>query len=184
MGYQEYDKWVKGENGLRKKRRRWINMRWGDLDLSWRGPGEEKRAIEPFKFEYDSFMVEEPNLRKGEYRLLEVDHRLVIPLTRVLLSITSADVIHRWSVPAIGVKIDAVPGKHNILLLEPNRCGVFYGQCAELCGVNHSFIPIVVEVINEEWFNGWAAETDWLMKGKPTRRPYWMEVYVNANIPR
>lgn len=109
--------------------------------------------MKPFKFEYDSFIVEENRLKSGEYRLLEVDHRLVLPLRRVLLRITSADVIHRWSVPAMGVKMDAVPGKHNILLLEPRRCGVFYGQCAELCGVNHSFMPIVVEVVNEDWFN-------------------------------
>lgn len=108
--------------------------------------------MKPYSFEYDSFIVDEGNLKRGEYRLLEVDHRLVLPLRRVLLRISSADVIHRWSVPAMGVKIDAVPGKHNILLLEPSRCGVFYGQCAELCGVNHSFMPIVVEVISNRFF--------------------------------
>lgn len=91
-------------------------------------------------------------MKRGEYRLLEVDHRLVLPLSRTLLRVSRADVIHSWSVPAMGVKIDAVPGKHNILLLEPSRCGVFYGQCAELCGVNHTFMPIVVEVVNSNFF--------------------------------
>lgn len=113
----------------------------------------------PFAFEYDSFMLEEGRLEVGRYRLLEVDHRLVLPLRSVLLRITRADVIHSWSVPALGVKIDAVPGKHNIVLIEPVRCGVFYGQCAELCGVNHSFMPIVTEVVKEDWFNRWVAHT-------------------------
>lgn len=60
----------------------------------------------------------------------------------------------------MGVKIDAVPGKHNILLLEPNRCGIFYGQCSELCGVNHSFMPIVLEVITNSCFERWVGYTD------------------------
>lgn len=180
-GYQEFNKWGKDGSGRRINKGRFTNLRWGDMDLTWRGPRQQNFEVEPYKFEYDSFIVEEANLKKGEYRLLEVDHRLVLPLTRVLLRITSADVIHRWSVPAIGVKIDAVPGKHNILLLEPNRCGVFYGQCAELCGVNHSFMPIVVEVVNEEWFNDWVAQTDWLMKGEPKHRPHWTQLYVEPN---
>lgn len=117
------------------------------------------------------------DLGGGEYRLLEVDHRLVLPLARVLLRISRADVIHRWSVPAMGVKMDAVPGKHNMLLLGPSRCGVFYGQCAELCGVNHSFIPIVVEVIGHKWFERWVGNMDWFMKGRPARGPHWASIY-------
>lgn len=73
----------------------------------------------------------------------------MLPLSKVLMRITRADVIHRWSVPSLGVKMDAVPGKHNILEFVPSCCGVFYGQCAEICGVNHSYIPIVVEVVLE-----------------------------------
>lgn len=116
--------------------------------------------VESFKFRYDSFMVNEEDLKVGEYRLLEVDHRLVLPLASALLRVTRDDVIHRWAVPALGVKMDAVPGKHNILLVEPLRCGIFYGQCSELCGVNHSFMPIVVEVISGDWFSYWVAYTD------------------------
>lgn len=130
---------------------KWVIFRWGELDYTWRAPVEVNNMV-PYSFGYDSFMVDEVDLGGGEYRLLEVDHRLVLPLARVLLRISRADVIHRWSVPAMGVKMDAVPGKHNILLLEPSRCGVFYGQCAELCGVNHSFMPIVVEIIGHKWF--------------------------------
>lgn len=157
----------------------WLKFRWGEIDYAWRYPGSVK-VIKPFKFEYDSFIVEERNLKVGGYRLLEVDHRLVLPLTRVLLRITRADVLHRWAVPALGVKMDAVPGKHNIFLLEPSRCGIFYGQCSELCGVNHSFIPIVVEVINEHWFGRWVAWTDWVMQGRPSKKPHWLRIYVEG----
>lgn len=84
--------------------------------------------------------------------------------------------------PAVGVKMDAVPGKHNILVVEPVCCGVYYGQCAELCGVNHSFIPIVVEVISGGWFERWVAFTDWFIKGQPIRRPYWYRIFVESSF--
>ncbi|MCG7899567.1 MAG: hypothetical protein JAY85_14070 [Candidatus Thiodiazotropha weberae] len=173
--------WEKNEAGTRVgKPNKVSQFRWGDLDYAWRSP-KEVNNIKPYSFEYDSFIVDEDRLNRGEYRLLEVDHRLVLPLRGVLLRVSSADVIHSWAVPAIGVKMDAVPGKHNILLLEPSRCGIFYGQCSELCGVNHSFMPIVVEVIRNRCFERWVGYTDWFIKGRPLRGPHWSSIFVEKN---
>ena len=105
-----------------------------------------------FVLEYDSFMIPTDELDEGDYRLLEVDHRVVMPVGKTTVSVCRADVIHRWSIPSLAVKMDAVPGKHNILGLTIDRCGIYYGQCAEICGVNHSYIPIVVEVIPRDFF--------------------------------
>ncbi|MES9964255.1 MAG: hypothetical protein ABW116_12005 [Candidatus Sedimenticola sp. 20ELBAFRAG] len=97
-------------------------------------------------------------LEEGDFRLIEVDRRLILPLGKSLLRITRADVIHRWFVPSLGVKMDAVPGKHNIVDLVLKRCGINYGNCAEICGVNHSYMPVSVEVLSEEFFNKWLSE--------------------------
>nr|YP_010688214.1 cytochrome c oxidase subunit II [Pillucina pisidium (Dunker, 1860)]WBR65408.1 cytochrome c oxidase subunit 2 [Pillucina pisidium (Dunker, 1860)] len=179
-GYQATTIWKKDENGIRVGKPNKVSLfRWGDLDYAWRPPKEFKN-MKPFSFEYDSFMVDTGSLKSGEYRLLEVDHRLVLPLSSVLLSISSADVIHSWTIPAMSVKMDAVPGKHNIVLLEPSQCGVFYGQCSELCGVNHAFMPIVVEVISNSRFERWVAYMDWFFKGRPLRKPHWSSIFVKG----
>lgn len=102
--------------------------------------------------EYDSYMVARDDLGLGDFRLLEVDKRVVAPMDKVLIRVTRDDVIHSWSIPSISIKIDAVPGKHNVVQFTPMKCGVFYGQCAELCGVNHSYMPIVLEVVSGELF--------------------------------
>lgn len=121
---------------------------------SWRSQhGVDWRK--PLELQFESRILPTDDLQDGEYRLLEVDHRVVLPLGKILIGITRADVIHRWYVPSLGVKIDAVPGKHNVLEYIPTETGVFYGQCAEICGVNHSFIPIVVEIVSEEVFLRW-----------------------------
>ena len=87
-------------------------------------------------------------LEVGDLRLLEVDNRLILPVeTHIRLIITSADVIHSFAVPALGVKVDAVPGRLNQVGLYVQRSGVYRGICSELCGVNHAFMPIVVEVV-------------------------------------
>lgn len=97
------------------------------------------------KINFDSYMVEEAELQKGGLRLLEVDNRLYLPIrAAVRLLITSADVIHSWAVPSLGIKMDACPGRLNQVSLEIRHPGTFYGQCSELCGVKHSFMPIVV----------------------------------------
>merc|ERR1712213_230965 len=90
---------------------------------------------------FDSYMISDVDLGLGDFRLLEVDNRLVLPIgqeSRVL--VTAADVIHRWAVPSLGVKVDAIPGRLN-------QVGIYIGQCSELCGSNHRFIPIGLEIV-------------------------------------
>ena len=109
--------------------------------------------------EFDSYIIPREELRLGDYRLLEVDHRAVVPVgcsIRVLVS--AADVLHCWTVPSLGVKVDAVPGRLNQLRFLVNRPGVYYGQCSEICGTNHSFIPIVIEAVDLDAFINWILE--------------------------
>lgn len=94
-----------------------------------------------------SFMIPEEDLSLGQLRLLEVDNWLVFPVnTAVKFFVTSQDVLHSWAIPAFGVKIDACPGRLNVITVFLKRAGFFYGQCSEICGVNHAFMPIVIEV--------------------------------------
>ena len=110
--------------------------------------------------QFDSYILPISELNKGEFRLLEVDNRIVVPIQiEVRLLITAADVIHSWTIPSIGIKIDAIPGRLNQLGFIANRPGVFYGQCSEICGANHSFIPIAIEVIDSKSFINWAKST-------------------------
>jgi cytochrome c oxidase subunit 1 len=105
---------------------------------------------------FDSYMLLEADLPKGALRLLEVDNRLVLPIrTNTRIIITAADVLHSWAIPALGVKMDAVPGRLNQVSLYLNRGGTFYGQCSELCGINHSFMPIVVDAVTLEQYRRW-----------------------------
>jgi cytochrome c oxidase subunit 2 len=100
--------------------------------------------IDGFKFE--SYMVPTDDLEKGNLRLLEVDQRLFLPInTHIQVTVTAADVLHCWAVPALGIKIDACPGRLNQTSIFIKREGTFYGQCSEICGVNHGFMPIVVK---------------------------------------
>jgi len=110
---------------------------------------------------YDSYMIKEEDLNVGDFRLLEVDNRLVVPVdTHVRVIITAADVIHSWSVPSLGIKLDAIPGRLNQTNLLAYREGVFYGHCNEICGVNHAFMPIVVESVN---LNKYCSHIDSLL---------------------
>lgn len=107
--------------------------------------------------EFDSYIVPTDELQTGEYRLLEVDNRVVIPINlEVRILITAADVIHSWTIPRLGVKVDAIPGRLNQLGFTVRRPGVYYGQCSEICGANHSFIPIALEVIDSKSFIEWT----------------------------
>ena len=109
--------------------------------------------------QFDSYMIPEDELELGQLRLLEVDNRVVLPVnTHIRVVITAADVLHSWAVPSLGVKCDAVPGRLNQVPLYIAREGVFYGQCSELCGVNHGFMPIVVEAVPLENYVDWVAE--------------------------
>lgn len=106
--------------------------------------------------EFDSYIIPTEDLEDGQFRLLEVDHRVVLPMgVEVRILVTSADVIHAWTIPSLGVKVDAVPGRLNQLGFTANRPGVFYGQCSEICGSNHSFMPISVEVVDHSSFINW-----------------------------
>ena len=95
---------------------------------------------------FDSYMILEENLYIGALRLLEVDSRVVLPVkVHIRILITSADVLHSWAIPSLGIKLDACPGRLNQTSIHINRQGVFYGSCSEICGINHAFMPIVVE---------------------------------------
>nr|YP_009355562.1 cytochrome c oxidase subunit II [Acanthaphritis unoorum]BAX03893.1 cytochrome c oxidase subunit II [Acanthaphritis unoorum] len=107
---------------------------------------------------FDSYMIPTQDLTPGQFRLLEADHRMVVPMESPVRMLVSADdVLHSWAVPALGVKMDAVPGRLNQTAFISSRPGVFYGQCSEICGANHSFMPIVVESVPLEHFEAWTT---------------------------
>lgn len=107
---------------------------------------------------FDSYIVPTQDLIPGQFRLLEADHRMVVPVeSPVRVLVTAEDVLHSWTVPALGVKLDAVPGRLNQTAFLASRAGVFYGQCSEICGANHSFMPIVVEAVPLNYFEEWSS---------------------------
>lgn len=111
------------------------------------------------RLEFDSYIIPINEINSWNFRLLDVDNRIVIPFkTQIRILITAADVIHSWTVPALGVKIDATPGRLNQINFNTNRAGLFYGQCSEICGANHSFIPIVIERISPSYFIKWISK--------------------------
>nr|UYK51689.1 cytochrome c oxidase subunit 2 [Asterias amurensis] len=108
--------------------------------------------------EFDSYMISTNDLSLGNPRLLEVDNRLTLPAqTPIRVLVTSSDVLHSWTVPSLGIKMDAVPGRLNQVNFFISRCGLFYGQCSEICGANHSFMPIVIESVNFSSFENWVS---------------------------
>nr|YP_010850319.1 cytochrome c oxidase subunit II [Metapenaeus intermedius]WGH12352.1 cytochrome c oxidase subunit II [Metapenaeus intermedius] len=108
--------------------------------------------------EFDSYMLPTNELPQDGFRLLDVDNRTVLPMnTQIRVLITAADVIHSWTVPALGVKADAIPGRLNQVSFLMNRPGLFYGQCSEICGANHSFMPIVIESVSVDSFLNWIS---------------------------
>ncbi len=110
-------------------------------------------------FEFDSLMVQTKDLKPGQPRLLTVDNEMVVPENKVVhVLVTGADVIHSFTVPSFGIRIDAVPGRMNETWFKATKTGMFYGQCSELCGKDHSFMPIAVHVVNDSDFNAWVAQ--------------------------
>ncbi|YP_004221771.1 cytochrome c oxidase subunit II (mitochondrion) [Macrobrachium nipponense] len=110
---------------------------------------------------FDSYMVSTQDITESEFRLLEVDNRTILPMnTQIRALISAGDVIHSWTVPALGVKVDAVPGRLNQISFQINRPGLFYGQCSEICGANHSFMPIVVESTSVKSFLDWVSSNN------------------------
>jgi|TARA_B110000971_G_scaffold158737_1_gene162138 cytochrome c oxidase subunit 2 len=108
---------------------------------------------------FDSYMIPEEDLTaQGPLRLLEVDNRIVLPInTHIRVIVTAADVLHCWAIPSFAMKIDACPGRLNQTSLFIKRAGIFYGQCSEICGVNHGFMPIVVEGVELEDYISWIS---------------------------
>jgi cytochrome c oxidase subunit 2 len=107
--------------------------------------------------EFDAYMVPTDDLTLGEFRLLTTDNYLTLPKSApIKLLVTSADVLHCWTIPSFGVKIDACPGRLNEISLYVKRCGLYFGQCSEICGVNHGFMPIMVKVVP---LSDWVANT-------------------------
>nr|WCS91766.1 cytochrome c oxidase subunit 2 [Dyscolus orthomus]WCS92052.1 cytochrome c oxidase subunit 2 [Dyscolus orthomus] len=111
------------------------------------------------KLEFDSYMIPTNELEISGFRLLDVDNRIVLPFnTQIRVLVTATDVIHSWTIPALGVKIDATPGRLNQSNFFMNRSGLFYGQCSEICGANHSFMPIVIESVPTNTFVKWITK--------------------------
>nr|UFR82983.1 cytochrome c oxidase subunit II [Xylotrupes beckeri intermedius] len=110
-------------------------------------------------FEFDSYMIPSMSMPIENFRLLDVDNRMIIPYnSQIRLMITAADVIHSWTIPALSVKVDATPGRLNQISFLMNRTGLFFGQCSEICGANHSFMPIALESIPPSIFTKWISK--------------------------
>ena len=110
-------------------------------------------------FTFDALMLEEDELEEGQPRLLATDEAVVLPVgAKIRLLTTADDVIHSWAIPAFGVKMDSVPGRINETWFQINREGMYYGQCSELCGTLHGFMPIMIEAVSQEEFDAWVVE--------------------------
>jgi len=108
---------------------------------------------------FDALIIADDEIGEGQSRLLETDNRIVVPVeTTIQVLVAADDVIHAWAVPAFGVKVDAVPGRLNETWFRAEREGVFYGQCSELCGAYHGFMPITVEVVSKAAFAAWVVK--------------------------
>nr|YP_002261393.1 cytochrome c oxidase subunit II [Troglophilus neglectus]ACG59337.1 cytochrome c oxidase subunit II [Troglophilus neglectus] len=111
--------------------------------------------------EFDSYMIPYNESANDGFRLLDVDNRTILPMNmQIRILVTAADVLHSWTVPALGVKVDATPGRLNQTNFFINRPGLFFGQCSEICGANHSFMPIVIESVNSKSFISWIQNSD------------------------
>jgi len=111
------------------------------------------------KFEFDSLMVAEKDLKAGQPRLLAVDNEMVVPVNKVVRVLTTgADVIHSFAIPSFGIKIDAIPGRINETWFKAEREGIYYGQCSELCGKDHAFMPIAIRVVSDREYTAWIEQ--------------------------
>ena len=108
---------------------------------------------------FESYMIKEDELKENQPRLLTVDNEVVVPVNKVVkVLITANDVLHAWALPSFGVKRDAVPGRINETWFKAEKVGTYYGQCSELCGIQHAFMPITVRVVTDEEYAQWLAE--------------------------
>jgi cytochrome c oxidase subunit 2 len=128
------------------------------------------------KFEFDSLMVQEKDLKPDQPRLLAVNNEMVVPVNKVVrVQVIGAEVIHSFAVPSFGVRIDAVPGRLNETWFKATREGTYYGQCSELCGRDHAFMPIAVRVVSDQAFKEWVDAAN--------KRPDWKAAGVDAAAP-
>ena len=108
---------------------------------------------------FDSYMIKDEDLKEGQPRLLAVDNEVIVPVNKVVkVLITANDVLHAWARPSFGVKSDAVPGRINETWFKAEKVGVYYGQCSELCGIQHAFMPITVKVVTEKEYKEWLSD--------------------------
>lgn len=122
----------------------------------WSYEYRDLKFLETIKIEFDTYITPGAEMEVSNFRLLDVDNRTTLPIhIQIRVLISSADVLHSWTVPALGVKGDAVPGRLNQVKFICHRPGVFFGQCSEICGANHRFMPIVVELVNYKTFINW-----------------------------
>nr|YP_011010227.1 cytochrome c oxidase subunit 2 [Halobates sobrinus]WPW46816.1 cytochrome c oxidase subunit 2 [Halobates sobrinus]WPW46842.1 cytochrome c oxidase subunit 2 [Halobates sobrinus] len=106
--------------------------------------------------EFESYMKPTSEIEMNEFRLLETDNRITLPMNnQIRIIVTATDVLHSWTIPSLGIKIDAIPGRLNQGSMFINRPGIMYGQCSEICGANHSFMPITIESVNTKQFISW-----------------------------
>nr|AIT58443.1 cytochrome c oxidase subunit 2 [Coptotermes sp. ISO777] len=111
------------------------------------------------KLEFDSYMIPQEEQQESTFRLLDTDNRIVLPMNSpIRLIVTAADVLHSWTIPSLGVKTDATPGRLNQTSFSINRPGILYGQCSEICGANHSFMPITIESVPAKYFINWVSK--------------------------
>nr|WHM51500.1 cytochrome c oxidase subunit II [Coptotermes testaceus] len=111
------------------------------------------------KLEFDSYMIPQEEQQESTFRLLDTDNRIVLPTNSpIRLIVTAADVLHSWTIPSLGVKTDATPGRLNQTSFSISRPGILYGQCSEICGANHSFMPITIESVPAKNFINWVSK--------------------------
>jgi cytochrome c oxidase subunit 2 len=124
------------------------------------------------KFQFDSIMLQDKERKPDQPRLLAVDNEMVVPVNKtVRMQITAEGIIHAFAVPSFGIKIDAIPGRLNETWFRAEREGVYYGQCSELCGRNHAFMPIAVRVVSEQQFNAWLGDAKKKWATAPEDKP-------------
>ena len=135
------------------------------------------------KFEFDSLMVQDKDLKAGQPRLLAVDNEMVVPVNKVVrVLVIGSDVIHSFSVPSFGIKIDAIPGRLNETWFKAEREGMYYGQCSQLCGRDHAFMPIAVRVVSEKEYSAWLDQAKKKYANDDSARPTAVAAAATASV--
>ena len=134
------------------------------------------------KFEFDSLMVQDKDLKAGQPRLLAVDNEMVVPVNKVVrVLVIGSDVIHSFSIPSFGIKVDAIPGRLNETWFKAEREGMYYGQCSQLCGRDHAFMPLAVRVVSDKEYSAWLDQAKKKFATDDSVRPAAVAVADSAN---